>query len=87
MGNDGETTLEKDICMPVGFLHEKSVYIMLGKRVPNLLVLTSLNRAGLQIWSYLQNVGQQGFKFIGVYITLSSKNQYDYVKLKNINKV
>ena len=52
MGNDGETTLEKGICMLVGFLHEKGVYIMSGRRVPNLLVLTSLKKAGFQIWSY-----------------------------------
>ena len=73
MGNDCETTFEKGICMPVGFLHEKGVYIMLGRQVPNLLVLTSLKRAGFQIWSYLQNVGQKGFKSIGFYITLSRK--------------
>ena len=73
MGNDGETTLEKGMYMPVGFLHEKGVYIMLGRRVPNLLVLTSLRRAGFQIWSYLQNVGQQGSKSVGFYITLSRK--------------
>ena len=55
------------------FLLEKGVYIMLGRRVPNLLVLTSLRRAGFQIWSYLQNVGQQGSKSIVVYITLNRK--------------
>ena len=52
------------------FLLEKGAYMMLGRRVPNLLVLTSLRREGFQIWSYLQNVGQQGLKYIGCYNTL-----------------
>ena len=81
MGNSGETTLEKGICMPVGFLHEKGVYIMSGRRVPNLLVLTSLKRARFQIWPYLQNVEQQGFKSIGCYITFEQKVQYDGVEV------
>ena len=52
------------------FLLEKGAYMMLARRVPNLLVLTSLRREGFQIWSYLQNVGQQGLKHIGCYNTL-----------------
>ena len=80
MGNDGETTLEKGICMPVGFLHEKGVYIMLGRRVPNLLVLTSLKRPG-----YPNNVviterraTYQNYWFIHHF---EQKVQYDGVKV------
>ena len=64
---------EKGLCGRRAFLLEKGVYIMLGRGVPNLLVLTSLRRAGFQIWSYLQNIGQQGSKYIAFYSTLSRK--------------
>ena len=81
---------EKGLCMRRAFLLEKGAYIMLGRWVPNLLVLTSLRKAGFQIWSYLQNVGQQGSKYIGCYITLSRKFKimvYKYRKYKhNMNK-
>ena len=65
--------MKKGLCMRPTFLLEKGVCIMLGRRVPNLLALTSLRRAGFQIWSYLQNVGQQSSKSIVCYITLSRK--------------
>ena len=65
--------MKKGLCMRPTFLLEKGVCIMLGRRVPNLLALTSLRRAGFQIWSYLQKVGRQGSKSVVFYITLSSK--------------
>ena len=68
-------TYEKGLCGRRAFLLENGVYIMLGRRVPNLLVLTSLRRAGFQIWSYLQNIGQQGSKSIVFYSTLNNNSK------------
>ena len=64
---------EKGLCGRRAFRLEKSVYIMLGRGVPNLLVLASLRRAGFQILSYLQNIEQQGYTSIVVYSTLCRK--------------
>ena len=81
MGNDGETTLEKGICMPVGFLHEKGVYIMLGRRVPNLLVLTSLKRPGfpnMVVFTERRATRFQNYWFLHHF---EQKVQYDGVKV------
>ena len=81
MGNDGETTPEKGICMPVGFLREKGVYIMLGRRVPNLLVLTSLKRPGfpnMVVFTERRATRFQNYWFLQHF---EQKVQYDGVKV------
>ena len=40
---------EKGLCMRPPFLLEKGAYMMLGRRLPNLFILTSLRREGFQI--------------------------------------
>ena len=59
MGNDGETTLEKGMCMPVGFLHEKGV--------------TSCWADGFQICWSRHHLREQGSKYGRIYRTSSNK--------------
>ena len=72
--------------MPGAFLPEKGAYMMLGRRIPNLSVLTSLRRGVQNMVVFTERRAARSH----IYWLLHhfEKNQNDNIKIyQNINKI